>query len=213
MSDYVVLLHGIFRTKRSMSSLEKFLSAKGYHVLNVDYPSTKKPIEGLADVVGEALAVNKIDPSKKLHFVGYSLGGLIVRAYINKYRPENIGRVVLLGAPNKGSEIADFFLNISLYKFFYGPAGLQLGTDQSKFGNLYGAVDYELGIIAGDRSIDPVLSLLIPGKNDGKVSVESTRLPGMKDHIVLHATHTFMPRNKIVKQQTAHFIETGAFLR
>ncbi len=210
--DYVVLLHGIFRTKSSMASLERHLSGKGYDVINVDYPSCKKPIEGLVDDVRKSLLENKMDVSKKIHFVGYSMGGMIVRGYIKKYRPENIGRVVMLGTPNQGSEVADFIAGNFLYKRFYGPAGQQLGTDQSKFRELYGAVDYELGIIAGNFSIDPISSFFIPGDNDGKVSVERTKLEGMKDHIVISATHTFMPDNKKVKQQVAHFIEHGMFL-
>jgi pimeloyl-ACP methyl ester carboxylesterase len=211
--DYVVLLHGIFRTNKSMSPVERFLSAKGYRVINVGYPSCKKQIEGLVEDVREALGAHKIEAAKKVHFVGYSLGGLLTRAYIKKYRPENLGRVVQLGPPNQGSEVADFAVKIFLYKYLYGPAGLQLVTDQSRFANLYGPVDYDLGIIAGNRTLDPVFSLLIPGENDGKVSVERTKLPGMRDHIVVAATHTFMPGNKTVQMQAEHFIRCGEFLR
>ncbi len=211
-NDYVILLHGIFRTKRSMSSLEKYLSGKGYHVININYPSCKKPIAGLVEDVRKILTDSNLDEARKIHFIGYSLGGLITRAYIKKYRPANIGRVVLLGPPNQGSEVADFVEKFSLYRYLYGPAGQQLGTDQSRFSGLYGTIDYELGIIAGNYSIDPVSSLLLPGENDGKVSVERTKLQGMKDHITLPATHTFMPSNKAVKYQAAHFIEYGMFL-
>jgi len=211
--DYVVLLHGIFRTNRSMKPVEKYFVKAGYQVINLSYPSLKKDIGGLAEHLHETLKTYKIDPSKKIHFIGYSLGGLIVRAYLKKYRPDNLGRVVMLGTPNQGSQVADFVQKIFFYKYLYGPAGLQLGTDQAEFEHLFGPVDYDLGIIAGNRTIDPVLSMLLPGPNDGKVTVERTKLAGMKDHIVIPVSHTFMPNKEAVKQQALHFIEHGSFLR
>ena len=211
--DSVVLLHGIFRTYRSMRPLEKYFSDREYQVINVDYPSCKKNIDGLADYLRDALDSHKTETSQKLHFIGYSLGGLILRAYIKKYRPVNMGRVVQLGPPNQGSEIADLVQKWFLYKYLYGPAGQQLVTDQSAFGHLFGDVDYELGIIAGTHTVDPLSWLIIPGANDGKVAVVRTKLPGMKDHITLPASHTFMLSNNAVKQQALHFIEHGIFYR
>ena len=119
----------------------------------------------------------------------------------------------MLGPPNQGSEIADFARKIFFYKYLYGPAGMHLGTDQARLGDLYGPVDYELGIIAGNRTMARVLSRLLPGENDGKVTVARTKLAGMKDHIVLPVSHTFMPSNKVVRRQALHFIEQGIFFR
>lgn len=211
--DYVVLLHGMGRTKRTMTMIARNLSFKGYTVINITYASRKKRIEELVEDVAQEIGKTAVTADKKIHFIGYSMGGLVARAYIHKYRPQNMGRVVLLGTPNQGSEVADFLSNTVLFKIFFGPAGQELVTDQTKFKKMFGTVDYDLGVIAGDRSIDPISSfLIIPGKNDGKVSVARTKIDGMKDHIVVHATHTFMPLNGTVIRQVAYFLEQGKFM-
>jgi len=208
--EQVVLLHGIARSSSHMESLEKFLEAKGYAVFNLDYPSTEHPLDKLTAIVAADLA-KQVDPAKPLHFVGYSMGGIVTRAILNKYRPDNLGRVVQLASPNGGSEIADFLKENWLYEEFYGPAGQQLTTERAGIDELLGAVDYELGVIAGNFTIDPVSSAIIPGEDDGKVSVESTRVSGMRDHIVISASHTFFPQNKAVQQQALNFLRFGAF--
>ena len=196
-----------------METLAEFLCEQSYEVLNIDYPSTDHAMRVLVDIVQHKINASQQDPAQKIHFVGYSMGSLIVRGILFKYRPHNLGRVVMLGPPNNGSEVADFFKNFFLYKQIYGPAGQELGTDRGDYSELFGKVDYELGIIAGDRSIDPISSAIIPGIDDGKVSVARTRLTGMKDHIVIHTTHTFMMNNKTVLQQTINFLQTGLFKR
>ncbi len=212
--DRVVLLHGIGRTKITMFPLGAYLSLKDYDVINIDYQSREKPIEELIDDIDKEINLHKTAAEKRIHFVGYSLGGLVIRAYLHKHRPKNIGRVVLIGVPNNGSEVADFLKDYDFYKKSFGPAGQQLTTDQSEIKDLLGKIDYDVGVIAGQMSIDPISSLfLIPDKDDGKVSVESTRLDGMKDHIILNTTHTFMVNNPVVMQQVDYFIEHGKFER
>ncbi len=211
--DYVVLLHGIGRTNGSMEKMEDALVRQGYAVINIDYASRQKPFEELVLDVRKAIEQAHVPVMKKLDFVGHSMGGLIIRAYIHKYKPKNLGRVVMLGTPNQGSEVADLLKDNFLYKAYYGPAGQELTTRRDSLKKVLGAVDYDLGVIAGDRSVDPVSSLLIiPGDDDGKVSVTRTRIKGMKDHVVLHATHTFMPSNDEVIRQTEYFLERGKFL-
>lgn len=211
MNEKVILLHGIARSARGMAWVARALSRKGYDVINISYASRHKPIEEIVDDIREELGVYEIEEAGKLHFVGHSMGGLVIRAYLNKYRPPNLGRVVMLGTPNQGSEVADLLKGNFLYKAFYGPAGQQLVTDQSRFGSIFGSPDYELGVIAGDWSIDPIASLIIPGASDGRVPVARTKLEGMKDHIVLHVAHTFLPYSKNVIWQTMYFLEHGKF--
>ena len=210
--EQVVLLHGILRSSTHMNGLEDYLTSKGYTVYNLDYPSTAHRLDKLAAMVAKEIA-EKTDPSKPLHFVGYSMGGIVARIVLNKYRPDNLGRAVQLASPNQGSEVADFLKENWLYETVYGPAGQQLVTEDAGIDDLMGPVDYEMGVVAGDFSIDPISSSLIPGEDDGKVSVESTKVSGMRDHIVVKASHTFFPQNKEVQEQALHFLQFGAFKR
>lgn len=209
--EQVILLHGIARSASHMEGLEKFLTAKGYIVYNLDYPSTSHTLDKLAAIVANDIR-QKIKVDKPVHFVGYSMGGIVTRAILNNFRPDNLGRVVQLAAPNQGSEVADFLQNNWLYEKVYGPAGKQLITEGADIDDLLGKVDYELGVVAGNFSIDPVSSSLIPGEDDGKVSVASTKVQGMKDHVLVYASHTFFPGNKKVHKRTLEFIRFGKFL-
>ncbi|PDT11126.1 alpha/beta fold hydrolase [Rhizobium sp. M1] len=215
MNDTVILFHGIARTKKSMEKLAGFLSGHGYRVVNVAYPSTKFSIEELVGFIRPEIEGVSADAGEgRVHFLGYSMGGLIIRALLKDYRPHNLGRVVMVGTPNNGSQVADFLRDWPLYRKLYGPAGQQLVTDQTAMIDLFGVVDYELGIIAGNRTIDPVSSLIIGlgVPNDGKVSVDSTRLDGATAHIVLPANHTFFPVNKTMWRQALSFFRDGRFL-
>jgi pimeloyl-ACP methyl ester carboxylesterase len=197
-----------------MAKLAGFLSGHGYRVVNVGYPSTKFSISDLIDIIRPEIdGAAKEAGDGRVHFFGYSMGGLIIRAFLRSYRPANLGRVVMVGTPNNGSQIADFLKNWPLYRKVYGPAGQQLITDQTAMTELFGTVDYELGIIAGNRTIDPVSSLIIGIRvpNDGKVSVESTRLDGASAHIVIPANHTFLPVNKTMWSETLSFLQDGRF--
>jgi triacylglycerol lipase len=208
--DYVILFHGIARTNGSMESLAEALRKEGYEVLNVDYPSRNYSLRDLADKLDPDIAAFTRDRKKRVHFVGHSMGGLLIRTYIQRHRPRRLGRVVMMGTPNSGSEVADILHDSLIFQGYYGPAGQELRTGR-KNDLLLGKINYELGVIAGDRSIDPVSSYYIPGPDDGKVSVESTKAKGMKDHIVLHATHTFMMKQANVIRQTLHFLAFGKF--
>ncbi len=209
--EQVVLLHGIARSASHMENLQTFLEDKGYVVFNLDYPSTSHTLEKLASIVAADIAV-KIRADKPVHFIGYSMGGIVTRAILNKYRPDNLGRVVQLASPNNGSEVADFLQDNWLYEKVYGPAGKQLITEDAGIDKLLGKVDYELGVVAGNFSIDPVSSSIIPGEDDGKVSVESTKVNGMQDHVVVYASHTFFPQNEEVQTRALEFIRFGRFL-
>lgn len=211
--EHVVILHGIYRSSKHMEKLEIALEKAGYGVLNLDYPSTKRDLSGLTDFIADKIRKNVPENAKKVHFIGYSMGGLLVRSVINADKPENLGRVVLMATPNRGSEVANFLKGFPLYRWLYGPAGQQLVTEPGDdIAQLLGSVDYKPGIIAGYRSIDPFSSLfLLPGLDDGKVTVESTKIEGMGDFILLPASHTFFPKNNAVIEQTIYFLRHGKF--
>ena len=211
MTEGVVLLHGILRTKHCLKGLVNFLQNNNYKVLDIDYPSSKHDILSIAKLLH--LQIQKFATQvTKVHFVGYSMGGLIIRAYLNLYYPNNLGRVVMLGTPNQGSEIADFLQNFWIYKKLYGPAGQQLITNQTAFKDIFGCVNYELGVIAGSSSFYLIANRIIKKESDGRVSIENTKVKNMKEHIVVRSGHTMLANNKQAWQLTLAFLNTGSFI-
>jgi len=210
MPEHVILLHGLARTARSMRAMQRALASHGYQVVNLGYPSRSKKVEALAVEAIEA-ALAACAGAERIHFVTHSLGGILVRYYLAHHDIANLGRVVMLGPPNRGSEVVDKLGWLPGYYLLNGEAGYQLGTGADSVPNRLGPANFDLGVIAGTRSINLYLSTLIPGANDGKVSVEHTRLEGMNDHIVMPVTHSLMMRNRRVIAQVIHYLEHGRF--
>jgi pimeloyl-ACP methyl ester carboxylesterase len=210
--DGVVLLHGISRTARSFRKMQAALEGASFATLNQDYASRRKALEALAEDIHPSIQrfADGIDGS--VHFVCHSMGGLLARVYIARNRPERLGRVVMLGTPNSGSEIADRLGNFRPYRAFFGPAGQQLGTQRDEAVNaLFPPVNYPVGIIAGDRSIYPITSAFLPKPHDGRVSVTNTKLDGMADHIVIRTSHPWLVRHSVAIAQTIAFLKAGKF--
>lgn len=211
-SPCVILLHGLARTHSSMEKLETALIEDGFNTINVEYASREHRIAILAENA-IAPALDQCSPEAELNFVTHSLGGILVRQYLSKHNIPNLNRVVMLGPPNKGSEVVDKLRHFPGFHFVNGDAGLQLGTGDLSIPNQLGRANFNVGIVAGTRSINWILSWLIPSTDDGKVSVERTRLDGMNDHIEMPVTHPFMMKNKKVIAQVIYYLRHGRFER
>jgi pimeloyl-ACP methyl ester carboxylesterase len=208
--EEVVLLHGLARTDRSLRPLERRLSAAGFRVHNLRYPSTELPPKALVENLHQQLEACCAS-APRLHFVTHSLGGILVRAYLADHGLANLGRVVMLAPPNRGSEYVDEFGDSALFRAAFGPTGAELGTGPDSLPNRLPAPGFEFGVIAGTRSVNPVSGLVVPGESDGTVSVASTQLPGMADFITVPTSHTFIMQSETVAGYVIEFLRSGRF--
>jgi triacylglycerol esterase/lipase EstA (alpha/beta hydrolase family) len=211
--DCVVLLHGLNRSWRLMRPMADGLQAAGFTTANVDYPSQSGSIQDIAPLaVGLGLEECRNNGAERIHFVTHSLGGILVR-YENKHsRIPELGRVVMMGPPNQGSELIDKTRDWPGFASLSGDAGAQLGTDAQSMPVLLGPVDFELGVIAGTGTINVFMSAMLPNPDDGKVSLASTKIEGMNDCLVVGNSHRNIPRDELVIRNTVSFLRTGSFL-
>jgi hypothetical protein len=187
---------------------ERRLRQAGFATSNIGYPSRRMPIEALVAAVAARLPVEP----ERLHFLTHSLGGIVLRCLVKAQRPANLGRAVMLGPPNQGSQLASRMSAAWYYRLATGPAGQQIGADAASVPNSLGPVDFEVGVIAGTRTIDP-FQLLIDGESDGKVTLDETRVEGMTDWWSLPRGHAFLMFDPVVIDQAAHFFRHGRFQR
>lgn len=210
--EVVVLLHGLMRSERAVRSLARHVAEAGYTVLTPRYPSTRATPEELVASLDAAVDAG-CRRAPRLHFVAHSMGGVLVRAYLAEHDLPNMGRVVMLGTPNHGSEIVDALGGAAVFRWFIGPTAVALGTGPRSWPRQLPDPAYEVGIVAGSSTLDPIGSRLIPGDDDGRVSVASTKLAGMADHLVVSRSHTFLLYDDAVARQVVHFLQNGYFRR
>lgn len=210
-AETVVLVHGLGRTRVSMALLGSRIGAAGYHVVNIGYPSTREPMERVVELLRAGL-VECCTELEKLHFVTHSMGGIVVRRYLAEHSPQHQGRVVMLSPPSQGSEIVDAFGDSPLRRLLLGPSGSRLGTDSLSLPNRLGPAEFELGIIAGNRTLNPITSWLIPGPDDGKVAVDRARVEGA-EFVVVPYSHTFIMNRQEVADEVISFLRSGKFTR
>jgi len=210
----VVLLHGIGLRAYVMKRLECSLRADGYRVVNLSYPSRKMPFDQIAaDYLPAQLLKHEVALAPHLHFVTHSMGSLLVRRLIQEARPANLGRVVMIGPPNHGSRAADQAKASVLLSKFIGGNLVRLGTGENAIVRTLGPANFEVGIIAGTVAVNPLFGRALAGRNDGAVSLESARLEGMRDFIVVPYSHTLMLWRTAVINQVRAFLRKGKFMR
>lgn len=207
-ADCVVLLHGLARGTGSMKIMEWALERAGYRVENRGYPSTRATVQALAAHVTPAVAACGDQP---VHFVTHSMGGILLRQWLTSHRPRHMGRVVMLAPPNQGSELVDSWGGLAVFGWVNGPAGRQLGTGPGSLALGLPPVTVPTGIIAGTLTTNPVSAQILPGPDDGKVTVASTHVEGEADHITLPVTHTLIMNDPRVIAQVKSFLSNGRF--
>lgn len=207
----VVVVHGLGRTSASMTILSSRLRDAGFRVVSFGYPSTSEEMEALVDRLESEVARCCRGEAETVHFVTHSMGGILVRIYLDQQPQAHQGRVVMLSPPSQGSEVVDAFADSPMLRAVLGPAGSRLGTDSTAIPSRLGPVRFSLGIITGNRSLNPLYSWLIPGPDDGKVGVDRAKVEGAADFLVVPASHTFIMNRGDVAEEVVYFLRNGRF--
>lgn len=209
----VILLHGLARTSSSMNAMQAALMDAGFTVAKIDYPSRNEPIETLAGpAIEKGLSQCRSQTNGKIHVVTHSMGGILFRQYASVNGVNSFARTVMLAPPNKGSEAVDALRDVPGFQWLNGPAGMQLGTDENSVPLRLGPATSDVAVIAGTFSINVVLSTYLPDPDDGKVSVESTRLASMCAHLQVDVSHPFIMKDAGVIEEVISYLNTGKFL-
>jgi len=208
----VVLIHGLARTAASMAKLARRLNDAGWDTVAIDYPSRYFEIEDLAEpVVGHGVAACRELGASRIDAVTHSLGGILMRYYLEHHSIDEFGRAVFLAPPNHGSEVVDNLGDVPGFVAFNGPAVLQLSTASTSIPNVLGPIKEDVGIIAGTTSINLMLSNFLPNPDDGKVSVASARLDGMCGFLTLPVSHPFLMKDKLAIKHIEAYLTDGKF--
>ena len=214
--EHVILLHGLKANRSKMSEMADFLERQDFNVHNISYPSTKYPVPQLINIIESELKALHLDDVSKVNWVGHSMGAILAQLLIKQHRPANLGRVVALAPPYAGSEVADLLIKLPPFRWLLGPALAELTTQSSPGEQLDHSIDYDLGVLAGNRVFFADLLFdwcLLKETNDGKVRVESTKIAGMRDHVILPVNHFHFPQYVSVMEQTAYFLRHGVFMK
>jgi pimeloyl-ACP methyl ester carboxylesterase len=215
----VIVLHGLIRSRESMEGLQKYLRQQDdFSVLNVSYASTRAKLSEHAAALAHVM--EHLDGVQEVSFVGHSLGNLVVRHYLSDRargvhgdRPvPRIGRIVMLGPPNNGTEMARKFQDNAIFRAVWGISGKELAIEWSALQEHLAVPTGEFGIIAGGKGTDEGRNPLLTGDDDFIVSIEETRLPGAADFLVRPVMHSFIMDDKTVQECTLRFLQHGYFV-
>lgn len=209
----VLLFHGFHRTYRDMTPLRQFLLSKGYKVSRINLPLTFTTIEDATNLLIEIAEkkIPKLSPGEKIHLVGHSTGGLIIRHFlaVSNFLPY-VGRCVLIATPNQGYQLAELAAKISkTYVSIYKTLSSLLPENVHHLDMIGNEV--EIGAIAGTKSI-PIISNFIEGVNDGRISVDSVKYNGLTDFITVPYNHLEIHKKAETADLVSGFLKTGRFL-
>jgi alpha-beta hydrolase superfamily lysophospholipase len=208
----VVLVHGLGRSRASMSKLAAALEAQGIAVLDMGYPSTRRSLQEHAAQLEGLLDHLAADGARQVDFVTHSLGGIVVRSALGRagaWREQlQIGRLAMLAPPSQGSSFAQALKDFVPFRMVMGEVGPQLARDEA---GAVPAPDCRFGVVAAQRGDGGGWNPLLQGADDGVVTVEETKLEGMEDFLLVHGTHTFVMDKPEVVAAVLQYLETGDF--
>ena len=203
----VILIHGLLQTSNCMNQMSISLKDSGFVPVEFDYPSTQISIPEAAGFLNKM--VTSLEGFTEIHFVAHSMGGLVVRSFSTGTHDQRVKRLVMLGTPNQGAELADITQQVWLVRTASGPGARQLGTRPNGLIKKLPVPNYEFAVIAGARGTYAGWNPLIPGDDDGTVTVASTRLPGAADFGTVCKTHGDLLGDEQAISQTVNFLKSG----
>lgn len=210
--DYVVVVHGWAWMRNTMRPTVEALHKENYHVISVSYDARNETPEEVEVRIADAVNANCTDAGRRVHFVGHSMGCLMIRKYLEGNVPVKLGEVVFMAPPNQGIEAVDKVKDVRLFRMIFGETARQLGTGEDCFPQSLGpAVGYAPGIIMGSDVSIPLLSYWLPGPDDGVVSMASGALEGMRELICVRCIHMSIPGYEKAVEQTSYFLKNGRF--
>lgn len=205
----IIYLHGIGRTSRSMMPIRRAMPEAGFTHVMFEYPSTRIPLKQSASCLNSVLqSLTDVD---RISFVVHSMGGLVVRQYLKEHGTNRIHRLVMLGTPNKGAELADMLRSNFAFRTIFGPAGQELVTDDVGTIRSLPTPTCEFAVVAGGRNDGKGFNPLLPGDDDGTVTVDSARLEGAADFLLVPKVHSFLMSDPTVIAAVRHFLDHGRF--
>lgn len=201
--ETVVLLHGIGRGRASLWLLDTRLQQAGYKTLNYPCAAQSESLEDIAKQL--CVFISEKVKTQKYHLIAHSLGNLVIRIAFKHGYPDGLEKIVMLAPPNRPTELARALRDNPIYKWFTNDEGWLLASDD--FYSQLPVPNVPFGIIAGNRG----QAFMLTEPNDGVITVESTKLEGMSDWIVVPQAHTFIMNSRIVAELCVSFIKQGKF--
>lgn len=210
--EVIFLVHGYNKSNSDMKFLKKNLEEMGYKIssntLPILFSSLEKCTQILKKRVDEELNLNK--EYKKIHFIGHSMGGIIIRKFLENNRVNNLGRCILIATPNKGMKLADFAEKKvrwfgRIFKPIYDAVSYRM-----KINRPVNIPEPEIGVIAGNKN-NLILGRLLSENSDGRVEVEETKFEGMKEFMVLNYGHKEIHHKSETVIFADNFLQNGKF--
>ena len=189
-----------------MALLGRRLRAAGHSTLRFSYPSIKDTIENNTDLLHRFLA--NIEDSE-IHFVAHSLGGLLVRNLSVRYPDDVQGRVVTLGTPHQGSQVAETMSRSRIGSLLLGKGIKSLLVKLPD-----GQQNPEIGVIAGNKPLGSGMFFVrLKKPHDGTVQLSETKFEKMRDYRVVATNHMGLLFSREVAKEVVTFLKSGCFSR